>query len=129
MKRQAKLIVVLALVLAGAALAYAGASPEGYATVADVMRDPSAHEGKAFQLKASVASVDRANGSFTLADGATLLVAKWDPSVPFPDQEAGGTIEGKNVIVTGVMSTSASGAPVLLASDMKVGCASKYRAA
>ena len=130
MKKSAKLVVVLVLVLAGATLAYAGAAPEGYQGVSDVARDPGAFAGKGVQLKGSVAegSVDRANGTFALVDGATRLAAKWDPSVPFPDAEAGGTIEGKNVIVTGVVTVE-NGAPVLLAHDMKVGCASKYRAA
>ena len=128
MNKRTKLLIVLALVLAGATLAYAGAAPEGYAGVADVARDPTAFEGKGVQLKASVASVDRANGTFVLADGNTVLAAKWDPRVPFPDEEAGGSIVGKNVLVSGVMSTE-NGSPVLLAHDMKVGCASKYRAA
>jgi hypothetical protein len=48
--------------------------------------------------------------------------------VPLPDHEAGGTIEGKNVIVKGVVVQGADG-PRLLAREMKVGCASKYRAA
>lgn len=131
-RRGPKLLLLLALVGAGGALAYAGAQPEGLAGVRDVLADPAAHEGREVQLKASVAegSLDRAAEpvAFALVDGGLLLRVRWDPAVPLPDHEAGGTIEGKNVVVRGVLLRDEEG-PYLLAHEMQVGCASKYRPA
>jgi len=129
-RKRAKILVVLLLVVAGGALAYAGAAPEGYKNVSDV-QDP-ALAGKTVEVKASVVpgSVERNSTplTFRIADGSREMPVRWDPAVPLPDQEAGGTIEGKNVVVRGVVGFDADGRAFLLASEMKVGCASKYRA-
>ena len=66
--------------------------------------------------------------TFQIADGARSLEVRWDPAHPLPDHEAGGTIEGKNVVVRGVLAADAGGT-YLLAHEMIVGCASKYRPA
>ena len=131
-KKGAKLLLVLLLILAGGALAYAGAAPEAYRGVADVAADPGAFAGREVELKASVVpgSVNRSAApiTFVLADGAAVLPVEWDASMPLPDDEAGGGIEGKNVLVRGVVVQGDDG-PRLLAREMKVGCASKYRPA
>lgn len=148
MRKGAKLAIVLALVAAGGALAYAGAAPEGYLGAAAIAADPRAFEGREVELKASVvegslrrAVCDTARSSadacgrdalpvtFLLDDGQATLPVRWDPATPLPDHEAGGTIEGKNVVVHGVVRVDEAGAPYLAAHEMQVGCASKYRAA
>jgi cytochrome c-type biogenesis protein CcmE len=128
----AKVAILLLLVVAGGALAYAGSRPEGYQGVGDVVANPAAFAGKEVQLKASVVpgSVNRTGSpiTFLIEDGHAQLPVEWDPRKPLPDQEAGGTIEGKNVVVTGVLVTDAGGTR-LRATDVSVGCASKYRPA
>ena len=131
MKKGARLLLLVILVGAGGALAYAGAMPEGYESVGDVVADPAAYEGREVGLKASVVpgSLERAAEPvrFLVADGARSLEVRWDPAHPLPDHEAGGTIEGKNVVVHGTLLLDEAGAPYLLAHEMQVGCASKYR--
>lgn len=131
MKKGAKVALLLLLVGAGGALAYAGAMPEGYESVGAVVDDPAAYEGREVGLKATVVpgSLDRAAEPvrFLVADGARTLEVRWDPAHPLPDHEAGGTIEGKNVVVHGTLARDGTGAPYLLAHEMQVGCASKYR--
>ena len=130
MRKGAKLLVVAGLVGAGALLAFAGAAPEGYAGVAALATDPAAFAGEDVEVKASVVegSLDRDAMRFVIADGHATLPVRWDPAKPLPDHEAGGTIEGKNVVVKGTLLMEEGGA-VLLAREMQVGCASKYRAA
>jgi cytochrome c-type biogenesis protein CcmE len=131
-KKGARLLVVLAFLGAGAALAFAGAAPEGYKSVGDVARDPQAWAGRDVELKATIVpgSLDRGNGTVTFlaADGAHELLVRWDPALPLPEHEAGGSLDGKSVVVSGVVGLGDEG-PFLLARDMKVGCASKYEAA
>jgi len=128
----AKVGLLLLLVVAGGALAYAGSRPEGYQGVGDVVANPAAFAGKDLQLKATVVegSVNRTGApiTFVIEDGHARLPVQWDPQKPLPDQEAGGTIEGKNVVVTGYVVSDAAGAH-LVARDLSVGCASKYRPA
>jgi cytochrome c-type biogenesis protein CcmE len=129
-RKGTKLLLVVGLVAAGGALAFAGAAPEGYAGVATIAADPAAFDGTEVEVKASVVegSLDRDALRFLVDDGRGALPVRWDPARPLPDHEAGGTIEGKNVVVKGVVVLE-DGAPVLHATDMQVGCASKYRAA
>lgn len=133
MRKGAKLAVVLALVASGGALAYAGAAPEGYLGAAAIVADPRAFEGQEVEIKASVVEGSLRRDSlpltFLLDDGQATLPVQWDPATPLPDHEAGGTIEGKNVVVHGVVRVDEAGAPYLAAHEMQVGCASKYRAA
>lgn len=129
MRRVAKLAVVVALVAAGGALALVGALPEGLRSVSDLAADPARFEGREVELKATVleGSLDR-NATpmrFLVGDGSAVLEVRWDPALPLPDHEAGGTIEGKNVVVHGVLRREGD-AIFLLANDMQVGCASKY---
>lgn len=125
MQKGVKLLIVLALVLAGATLAYAGAAPQGYANVTDAYAAP---DGKDLDLKGSIVegSLDRTASpiTFVVEDGANTLLVQWDPALPLPDGEAGGSIEGKNVVLHGSMHDG-----VFVAHGMIVGCASKYRAA
>lgn len=129
-KKAAKVTLLLLLVGAGGALAFAGAMPEGYESVDAVLADPAAYEGREVGLKASVVpgTLERAAEPvrFLVADGAGTLEVRWDPAHPLPDHEAGGTIEGRNVVVHGTLRTDESGT-YLLAHEMQVGCASKYR--
>ena len=130
-KKGPKLALVVLLVAAGGALAFAGALPEGYKSVGDVTRDPGAFSGREVELKASVIEGTLMRETlplrFLITDGTASLEVRWDPALPLPDHEAGGTIEGKNVVVHGtVLRDDETGAPYLLAHDMQVGCASKY---
>lgn len=130
MRKGTKLLVVAGLVAAGALLAFAGAAPEGYAGVAALATDPAAFAGEEVEVKATVVegSLDRDGMRFLIEDGHATLPVRWDPAKPLPDHEAGGTIEGKNVVVKGTLVLEEGGA-VLFAQEMQVGCASKYRAA
>jgi len=132
-KKGAKLAIVLLVLAAGATLAFVGASPAGYKNVSDVVADPGL-VGHDVELKASVVdgSVERGASlvTFRVTDAARALAVRWGPALPLPDQEAGGTIEGKNVVLTGTLERDAStGELYLRATGMQVGCASKYRAA
>lgn len=132
--RRARLLVVLALVGAGGALAFAGAAPEGYLGAASIAADPGAFEGEEVELKASVVEGslrrDAMPMTFLVDDGRATLEVRWDPARPVPDHEAGGTIEGKNVILHGTVRVDPeTGLAYLEAHEMQVGCASKYRAA
>jgi cytochrome c-type biogenesis protein CcmE len=130
-RKAAKLVLLVLLVGAGGALAFAGAMPEAYAGVGAVVDDPAAFEGREVGLKATVVpgTLDRAAEPvrFLVADGARTLEVRWDPAHPLPDHEAGGTIEGRNVVVHGTLARDESGVPYLIAHEMQVGCASKYR--
>lgn len=132
MRKAAKLGILLVLLVAGGALAYAGGRPEGYQGVADVLANPGAFAGREVELKASVVegSLNRTADPivFVIEDGHARIPVEWDPARPLPDQEAGGTIEGKNVVLRGIVVTDAAGTRVL-AREMSVGCASKYRPA
>ncbi|HUR67899.1 MAG TPA: cytochrome c maturation protein CcmE, partial [Candidatus Thermoplasmatota archaeon] len=130
-KRGLRIGILVGVMLAGGALAFAGAQPEGFLTVTQALDDP-AHRGRDVDVKATVVegSLDRnaTPVAFEIADGARVLAVRWDPAVPLPDHEAGGTIEGKSVVVRGTLLSDASGT-YLLAREMTVGCASKYRPA
>lgn len=130
-KRAARLLLLLALVVAGATLAYAGAQPQGYLGAGEVARDAAAYEGRAVEVKGTVVEGSLVRNDepvrFLVGDGERTLEVRWDPAHPLPDHEAGGTIEGKNVVVHGTVMRDESGAPYLLADQMQVGCASKYR--
>lgn len=130
MKKGPKLLLLALLVLSGGALAYAGAQPEGFKGVSEVASDPLRWEGREVEIKASVreGSLNRSSEpvTFVLEDGVWQLPVRWNPAHPIPDHEAGGTIEGKNVVVKGTLVVDEAGA-YLLAHEMQVGCASKYR--
>lgn len=130
MRKAAKLALAILVLTAGGAIAFAGAAPEAYKTVGELTADPARFDGKVVDLKASVltGSLVRGNGTVTFAvgeDGKRLPV-EWASEKPIPEHEAGGTIEGRSVVVTGTLARSADGALVFLATDMQVGCASKY---
>lgn len=128
MRPRTRVLILIGVVLVGATLAFAGARPQGFLAVADV----AARDGEVVQMKGTVVegTLDRTDEApaFVLSDGLDEIVVRWDPARPLPDPEGGGTIEGRNVVVTGVVVLDESGAH-LLASEMQVGCASKYQAA
>ena len=130
MKRALRLGILVAILGAGGALAFAGAMPEGYRGVGDLTDDPARYAGREVDVKASVLEGslrrDASPVTFTLVDGARTLDVRWDPAHPIPDHEAGGTIEGKNVVVHGTLVVDGD-TYFLLAHEMTVGCASKYR--
>lgn len=132
MRREIRILLLVGVLLSGGALAFAGAQPEGYLTVAQVVDDPGAHDGEV-HLKGSIVEGslerDALPVRFLVADGARTLEVRWDPALPLPDHEAGGTIEGKNVVVRGHVMRTDEGRLFLLAHEMTVGCASKYRPA
>lgn len=132
MKASGKVAVALVFVAAGSALAFVGAAPEAYRGVGDVARDPADFGGREILVKAVVApgSVDRAGDAivFRLEEPDASLPVRWAGARPIPEHEAGGTIEGRTVVVRGTL-TLVDGAWTLVATDMQVGCASKYEAA
>lgn len=130
MQKALRLGILVAILCAGGALAFAGAMPEGFRGVGEVVDAPERFAGEEIDVKASVVegSLER-NATpvrFLLAEGARTLEVRWDPAHPLPDHEAGGTIEGKNVVVRGTL-VAQEGELYLLAHEMTVGCASKYR--
>ncbi|MHB8605279.1 MAG: cytochrome c maturation protein CcmE domain-containing protein [Thermoplasmatota archaeon] len=129
MKRSAKLALVLLFVVAGGLIAFAGASPAGYHSVADVASHPTTYANGPISMKASVAPGSlRENATpitFVVAEGSDALTVEWATNKALPMHEAGGTIEGRNVVLHGSL-VARNGGWVFLADDMQVGCASKY---
>lgn len=127
-----RLGILVAILMAGGALAFAGAMPEGYRGVGEVAGEPQRFQGKTIDVKASVLEGslrrDATPMTFLLVEGAQTLEVRWDPAHPIPDHEAGGTIEGKNVVVHGTLVRDGDNY-FLAAHEMTVGCASKYRPA
>lgn len=132
MKRGLRIGILVGVLLAGAALAFAGAQPQGFLTVGQALDDPLGHSGKEIDVKASVVEGSLVRNAtpmrFLLEDGARTLEVRWDPAQPLPDSEMGGTIEGKSVVVRGVLIREGD-AFFLQAHEMMVGCASKYQPA
>ncbi len=129
MKRAAKLALVLAAVAAGAAIVLVGARPEAYRSAGDLAADPAAFEGKAVQLKTTVrpGSLDRNATplSFVVEDDAGALRVAWAGIAPPPEHEAGGSLDGRTVVLRGALVRDGE-AWVFRATEMQVGCASKY---
>ncbi|HVM46035.1 MAG TPA: cytochrome c maturation protein CcmE, partial [Candidatus Thermoplasmatota archaeon] len=122
MKRTLRLGILLGVLVAGGALAFAGAQPQGYRSVGELVDAPERFEGREVDVKASVLEGSLARGAtpvtFLIVDGARSLEVRWDPALPLPDGEAGGTIEGKNVVVRGLLLRDADGALYLAAHEM-----------
>lgn len=127
MARRGRVFVLLAFAFAGAGLAFAGAMPEAYATVGDVVAGAAHGHADRVTIKASVLEGSLAKDGnatrFTLTDGASELPVVWTRAMP--DHETGGSIEGKTVVITGAVAL-VDGRPVLMGETMQVGCASKY---
>lgn len=132
MNKRAKLAIVLLVVAAGGALAFAGAAPQAMRTASDLAQSPDDFSGTTVQLKAAVraGSVERGNGTFAFVveDDASALRVEWASAKPLPEHEAGGSIEGRVVVLTGALARDDAGW-VFRATDMQVGCASKYEPA
>lgn len=125
---QRRVVVLLAFAAAGAGLAFAGAMPEGYATVADIVAGSAHGHGGSVTVKATLVDLDRnaTPVTFALTDGVSRLPVVWERALP--EHEAGGSIEGRTVVVSGRVETR-DGVSVLVGDDMQVGCASKYERA
>jgi cytochrome c-type biogenesis protein CcmE len=125
MRKRARLLLLLAVALAGAGIAAAGVLPQGFATVGDVAAHPQQYRGEV-HVKAIVAegSVQRAPGEvrFAITDGAATLPVHYQGSLP----DAFGS--GRDVVVSGMLIERAGGA-VLEATSIQGGCASKYEPA
>jgi cytochrome c-type biogenesis protein CcmE len=122
MRRRTRLLVLLAVGLAGAGIAAAGVLPEGFASVSEVAGQPDRYAGHEVHVKAVVAPGSLERGSplrFVLTDGARALPVEFHGSVPE------GFAAGRTVVVSGDLALRPSG-PVLLARDIQGGCASKY---
>ncbi|MCA1814266.1 MAG: cytochrome c maturation protein CcmE [Halobacteriales archaeon] len=127
MRRRTRLLLLLAVGMAGAGIAVAGVLPEGFASVSEVVHDPGAHAGHELHVKAIVAahSLERGNGTgvrFAVTDDAATLPVVYDGSVP--DSFA----EGRTVVVSGLLEPAGPGW-VLHATGIQGGCASKYEPA
>jgi cytochrome c-type biogenesis protein CcmE len=124
-KRTAKLLVAAVLALAGAALAFAGTAPKQLSTVSDVVAKPP---GTAVELRGTVkaGSLDRnaTPATFVVTDGAADLLVRW--SKPLPSGSEGASLDGRAVVVRGTI-VAAPGGRALDATDLQVGCASKYQ--
>ncbi|HVL48650.1 MAG TPA: cytochrome c maturation protein CcmE [Candidatus Thermoplasmatota archaeon] len=133
MRRAAKLAIVLLLVAAGGALALIGVAPQELKSVATLVDDPEPWIGRDVGLKATVreGSLVRANGTvaFDVVGDHRVLPVRWASHHAVPEHDAGGTLEGRTVVVEGRLARDGAGALVFLAHDMQVGCASKYEPA
>jgi len=124
MRRRTRLLLVVAVGVAGAGVAVAGVLPQGFVSVQDVAGHPHQFAGQEVHVKAVVVdgSVARGDGLFALfkiADGPSQLPVEYKGSLP---EMFGG---GRTVVVSGMVDERASG-PVLVASSIQGGCASKY---
>lgn len=127
MRRGLKVLIALGLVLAGSALAFAGAAPQDLLTVTDVASDPAAHAGGHLRMKAAIAEgslvMNGTRVTFDIVDGDHRLPVVWTPDKPLPGGEMG--VEGRTAVLEGRL-VNENGAWTILATDLAIGCASKY---
>lgn len=127
MRKSTRLLLLLGVGLAGAGITVAGVLPEGFASVSDVAADPGRYAHDEVHVKAIVAdgSIERGDGQlsrFAVTDTLATLPVEYRGSLP--ELFAG----GKTVVVSGTLELR-DGAPVLVASEIQGGCASKYEPA
>lgn len=124
MQRRTRLLLAALVAVAGGALAFAGTAPKALATVSDAA---AMEPGETVELRATVkpGTVEKnaTPTTFVVTDGDRDLRVLWDRELP--EHEAGGTLEGRLVVVTGVLERGSAGL-LLRATDLQVGCASKY---
>lgn len=126
-RRRSRVLIAALLAVAGGALAFAGTAPKALATVSDAAAmDSGQHVEVRGTVKVGTVERNATPTTFVVTDGTRDLRVLWDRELP--EHEAGGTLEGRIVVVTGTLER-AGAALVLRASDIKVGCASKYEAA
>lgn len=127
MRKRTRLLLLLGVGLAGAGIAVAGVLPQGFSSVSEVAAAPHHFAGHEVHLKAIVAegTIQRGDGriaTFAVTDTLATLPVEYRGSLP--EMFAG----GKTVVVSGVLELR-DGAPVLVASELQGGCASKYEPA
>lgn len=127
MRRSTRLLLLLGVGLAGAAIAAAGVVPQGFASVSEVQGQPERFLDHEIHVKAIVAegSIARGDGQFArfvITDEVATLPVEYRGSLP--EMFAG----SKTVVVSGVLEQRPDG-PVLVASTIQGGCASKYEPA
>lgn len=111
-------IVLAALVLlGGAGIAVAGASPQSTLTPSQAEDAPL---GPA-SVKGMVLAVEEGNRTFRLTDGNTTLTVRMDRPLP-------AAIEAnRSLVARGTLVQGDSG-PILEADEIQLGCPSKYQA-
>jgi cytochrome c-type biogenesis protein CcmE len=125
MRKRTRLLLLLAVGLAGAGIAVGGVLPEGFASVTEVASQPAHYAGHEVHVKAIVANGTLQRGSpvrFGITDDQSVLRVEYAGSVPES------FAEGRNVVVSGMLEQRPDG-PVLVASSIQGGCASKYEPA
>lgn len=127
MRKGTRLLLLLAVGLAGATIAMAGALPQGFASVSEVQANPAKYLHHEVHVKAivDVGSIQRGDGtlaSFRITDTLATLDVEYRGSLP--EMFAG----GKTVVVSGVLEPR-EGRFVLVAQQLQGGCASKYEPA
>lgn len=127
MRKQTRLLLLLGVALAGAGIAVAGVLPQGFVAVSDVAADPARFAHHEVHIKAIVAE-----GSIARGDGQLARFAVTDTVATIPVEYRGSLPEmfagGKTVVVSGDLELRPEG-PVLVASVIQGGCASKYEPA
>ncbi len=124
MRPTVKLTLVLVLVTLGAAISLAGADPNPYRTVGEVVTgDATGHVAvKATVVPGSLETTDNTT-RFLLTDGTYDLQVVW--TQPLPTHEAPNGLDGRTVVVEGLLQDDGD-TPVLQGTDLQVGCPSKY---
>ncbi|HEV8361073.1 MAG TPA: cytochrome c maturation protein CcmE [Candidatus Thermoplasmatota archaeon] len=125
MRKATRLLLLLAVGLAGAGIAVAGVLPQGFASVSDVASSPERFAGQEVHVKAIVADGSIARGAparFAITDTLATLPVEYRGTLP--ELFAG----GKTIVVSGVLELRPDG-PVLVADTIQGGCASKYEPA
>lgn len=129
MRPATRVVAALALVVVGAGVAFAGASPDEHRTVTDVLTSPHLGPGDEVQVKATVANgtVNRSAEptTFLLTDTRNELRVRYRK--PIALERVGGTLGGRTAVVGGTLDR-VDGTLVLDGTSLKLGCASKYQA-
>lgn len=105
------------VLLGGLTVAVAGASPQATLTPTKAL---DAEPGSA-SVKGMVASLDRANGTFTLTDGEQSLRVVYEGALPAAVQAGRGVVAEGHIV-------HQEGQAVLQADEIQIGCPSKYEA-
>lgn len=113
-----KLVLAGLLLVGGAIVAMAGAAPQAALSPSQALEAGQAED---VAVKGMVADVDPATDTFTLTDGEANLTATLDHDLPTQVQ-AGTGLVAKGALVAG------EDGPRLVATEVVIGCPSKYQA-
>jgi cytochrome c-type biogenesis protein CcmE len=127
MRPSTRVVAALALLVVGAGVAFAGASPDEHRTVTDVVATAGVGPGDEVEVKATVAN-GTYNASadppiFLLTDGRNELLVRYHGTIP--TERVDGTLEGRTAVVGGTLADE-DGTLVLDGTSLELGCASKY---